>query len=171
MMLQDSATKLQPQTLCVGCSCVIIYAVCQVWNNIQWTQSHLVRCCKLKYSLINTSREKSDTTLNVFLLSCFYLHRNILGTIYLFWPFIKPLSDWSPIHYEATIQYVTDKSRKSKKFIRTTYDQLPLPVTPITKRYNALHNLQNGLEFPRNTQNHHITITSRRIYSRNKINP
>jgi hypothetical protein len=172
MLLQDSVTKLQPQTLCVVCPRVIINAVCQVWNNIQWTQSHLVRCCKLKYSLINTSIVKSKCfILNVLLLRCFYSHRNILGTNYLFWPFIKPSSEWSPIPYEATIQYVMDKSRKFKKIIRTTHDQLPLPVIPITNCYNALYNLQNGLEFPRNMQNHHINIISRRIYSQNKINP
>ena len=48
---------------------------------------------------------------------------------------------------------VTDESRKSN---RTTPDQLPIPVIPITNRFNALHNLQNDLELPRNTQNHHI---------------
>jgi hypothetical protein len=47
---------------------------------------------------------------------------------------------------------VIDKSRKSN----TTYDQLPIPVIPITNGYNALHKLQNNLESPRNIQSHHI---------------
>jgi hypothetical protein len=50
-------------------------------------------------------------------------------------------------------EIVTDISIKSN---RTTHDQLPKPVIPITNRYNALHNLQNDLELPRNIQNHHI---------------
>jgi len=51
---------------------------------------------------------------------------------------------------------VTDKPRKSKKVNRTTHDQLPIPVIPITNCYNALHNLQNDLELPGHMQNHHI---------------
>ena len=46
--------------------------------------------------------------------------------------------------------------RKSKKGKRTTHDQLPIPVIPITNRYNALHNLQNDLELPRRMQNRRI---------------
>jgi len=56
----------------------------------------------------------------------------------------NPINDW---------EVVTDKSRKSN---RTTVEQLPIPVTPITKCFNALHNLQNDLELPSNIQNHHI---------------
>jgi len=53
-------------------------------------------------------------------------------------------------------QTVSDKSTKPKKSDRTTHNQLPIPVIPITNRYNALHNLQNDLELPRHIQNHHI---------------
>jgi len=56
----------------------------------------------------------------------------------------NPINDW---------EVVTDKSRKSN---RTTAEQLPIPVIPITKRFNALHNLQNDLELPSNIENHHI---------------
>jgi len=56
----------------------------------------------------------------------------------------KPINDW---------EIVTDKSRKSNT---TTLEQLPIPVIPITNRFNGLHNLQNDVELPRNTQNHHI---------------
>jgi len=56
----------------------------------------------------------------------------------------KPNNDW---------EIVTNKSRKSN---RTTFEQLPIPVIPITNRFKALHNLQNDLELPSNIQNHHI---------------
>ena len=42
-------------------------------------------------------------------------------------------------------EIVTEESRKSRKSNRITYDQLPIPVIPITNHYNALHNLQNDL--------------------------
>jgi dTDP-4-amino-4,6-dideoxygalactose transaminase len=48
---------------------------------------------------------------------------------------------------------VTDKSSQS---IRKLHEQMPIPVIPITNRYNALHNLQNDLEVPGALQNHHI---------------
>ena len=48
---------------------------------------------------------------------------------------------------------VTDKYRKSNRIIR---EQLPIPVIPITNRFNALDNLKNDLELPRNIENHHI---------------
>jgi hypothetical protein len=38
---------------------------------------------------------------------------------------------------------VTDKSRKPKKLNRTSLDQPPIPVKPLTNRYHALHNLQH----------------------------
>jgi hypothetical protein len=52
-------------------------------------------------------------------------------------------------------EIVTNKSRKSN---RTTHNQLPIPVKPITNRYSALRNLQNeqnDLELPRNITSHH----------------
>ena len=57
---------------------------------------------------------------------------------------------------------VTDESRKCNRII---HDQLPIPVIPITNRYNALHNLQNDLELPRSLQNHHIKKNVR-VYMR-----
>jgi hypothetical protein len=53
---------------------------------------------------------------------------------------------------------VTDKSSKPSRILR---EQMPIPVTPVTNRYNALHNLQNDLELPgelhnHSVQNHHI---------------
>ena len=33
---------------------------------------------------------------------------------------------------------------------------MPIPVIPISNRYNALHKLQNDLELPGRLQNHHI---------------
>jgi hypothetical protein len=53
-------------------------------------------------------------------------------------------------------EIVTDKSRKSKKSNRTTHNQLPVPVILITHHYNALPNLQNDRELPRNMQNYPI---------------
>ena len=50
---------------------------------------------------------------------------------------------------------VTDKSRKPKRLNRNTHDQFPIPVIPITNRYNSLYNLQNVIEFPSNIPNHH----------------
>ena len=50
-------------------------------------------------------------------------------------------------------EIVTDKSRKSNRIIQ---EQLPIPVIPITNRFNALHNLHNDLELPRNIENIHI---------------
>jgi hypothetical protein len=46
-----------------------------------------------------------------------------------------------------TWKTVTGKSRKSKKPNDTSLDQFPIPVTTITSRYQALHNLQNDTEF------------------------
>ena len=61
-------------------------------------------------------------------------------------------SDW---------KVVTDKSRKPKRLNRISHDQLPIPVIPITNRYNSLHNLQNDAEFSsdipkHNTKGHNI---------------
>ena len=50
-------------------------------------------------------------------------------------------------------EIVNDKSRKSTRIM---HDQLPISVIPITKWYNALHNLQNDLELLSSLQNHHI---------------
>jgi hypothetical protein len=55
----------------------------------------------------------------------------------------NPINDW---------ELLTDKSRKSNR----TVEQLPIPVISTTKCFNALNTLQNDLELPCNTQNHHI---------------
>jgi len=64
---------------------------------------------------------------------------------------------------------VTDKSSKPSRILR---EQMPIPVIPITNRYNALHNLQNDLEFPGELQNHYIKNHHiQKMYFRNKIKP
>ena len=54
-------------------------------------------------------------------------------------------SDW---------KVVTNKSRKLRRLNRISHDQLPIPVIPITNRYNSLHNLQNDAEFSSDISNH-----------------
>ena len=50
---------------------------------------------------------------------------------------------------------VMDKSRKIKRLNRNTHDQFPIPVIPITNRYNSLYNLQNDTEFLSDIPNYH----------------
>ena len=51
-------------------------------------------------------------------------------------------------------EIVTDKSSKPNKLNITSHEQLPIPVIPITNRYNVLHNLQYDAELPSTILSH-----------------
>jgi hypothetical protein len=70
----------------------------------------------------------------------------------------RPSEDRSNSHVSINLssnwEIVTDISRKPKKLNRTSHDQLPIPVIPITNRYSTLHTLLNDADLLSNIPNH-----------------